>query len=100
MLRESIQQLSSNPAMLNQMATMMADPNARSQIQNMMANGGAGAGGMPGMPGMPGMGGGGMNNQNQQQQPPSNGGAPAPSDSSQTEEEMIAEAIRRSMEDS
>lgn len=98
MLRNSMQQLASNPAMLNQLSQMMSDPAMRSRMQSMMAAGGGG------MPGMGGMGMGGMpgmappapsnpiNNNNNNN---SNGG----NDQDQTEEEMIAEAIRRSLEE-
>jgi hypothetical protein len=94
MHRNAMQQLAQNPAMLNQLSEMMQDPSMRAQMENMAAAGG----GMP--PG--GMGG---------MMPPDMGGAgnpPAPqpgnalpprNDQDQTEEEMIAEAIRRSLDE-
>jgi hypothetical protein len=96
MLRQSMQQLAQNPAMLQQVSQMMSDPTMRQQMQTMMANGG---GGMPaGMP-LPNF------SAAPTAQPPSSNSnsiaAPPPrNDSDQTEEEMIAEAIRRSLEES
>jgi hypothetical protein len=92
MLRQSITQLASNPAMLNQLSQMMSDPVMRSRIESMVgsnANGMGGPGGFA-MPGMPGAGGFGAPGGQ-----PGNGA----SDTDQTEEEMIAEAIRRSLEE-
>ncbi|VEU44455.1 unnamed protein product [Pseudo-nitzschia multistriata] len=78
MLRQHLEQLSNNPAMLQQMARQMRDPATMAMFQRAM-----GEGGPPGPAAPPG------------------GPAPQPprNDSGQTEEEMIAEAIRRSLED-
>jgi len=105
MLRQYMETMANNPAMLQQVAQRMQDPAVRAQMQQAMQNGG-----MPG--GMGGMGGGGgmgmppAANANagsttnasappQQQQPPRQ----PQNDQGQTEEEMIAEAVRRSLED-
>ena len=89
MLRQSINQLASNPAMINQLSQMLRDPGARSQIEAMArnhANGGVGAVG------------GEIANSQQGQLGHSSNPVPA-TDQDQTEEEMIAEAIRRSLEE-
>ena len=96
MLRESINQLASNPAMVNQLSQMMRDPNMRSQIERMVGNNASDVGGA-------GMGGGlgaaiGTRAPNGQH-PTGSGPSTGRSDQAQTEEEMIAEAIRRSLEE-
>jgi len=84
MLRQSLDALSTNPQMLEQMSTMMADPGMRSQINTMMGQ------------------------QQSQQQPPSMPSTNTTTttnantnnttgDRDLTEEEMIAEAIARSL---
>eukprot|EP00538_Stauroneis_constricta_P006857 CAMPEP_0119548142 /NCGR_PEP_ID=MMETSP1352-20130426/2133_1 /TAXON_ID=265584 /ORGANISM="Stauroneis constricta, Strain CCMP1120" /LENGTH=424 /DNA_ID=CAMNT_0007593327 /DNA_START=35 /DNA_END=1312 /DNA_ORIENTATION=+ len=105
MMRQSMQQIASNPAMLSQLSQMMNDPNMRSQLESMIGGGGGGGafGGNGAMPG--GFMGGGAQQQappGQQQQQQQQGGANSSNndganDQDQTEEEMIAEAIRRSM---
>jgi hypothetical protein len=89
MLRQSITQLASNPAMLNQLSQMMSDPEMRSRIESMVGSNANGMG-SPGGFAMPGAGGLGAPGGQ-----PGNGA----SDTDQTEEEMIAEAIRRSLEE-
>jgi len=100
MMQQSLEQMANNPQMLQQISQMMQDPNAQRQMQQMqqMMGSGAGAGGMPPFGGgMPPFGGGAAAG--------GSGGAGAPpaqgdaNDSDQTEEEMIAEAIRRSLEE-
>eukprot|EP00531_Pseudo-nitzschia_arenysensis_P010149 CAMPEP_0116127908 /NCGR_PEP_ID=MMETSP0329-20121206/7082_1 /TAXON_ID=697910 /ORGANISM="Pseudo-nitzschia arenysensis, Strain B593" /LENGTH=419 /DNA_ID=CAMNT_0003622021 /DNA_START=124 /DNA_END=1383 /DNA_ORIENTATION=+ len=94
MLRQYMETMANNPAMLQQMAQRMQDPAVRAQLQRAMQQGGIpGMGGMPGMGSMPGTG-----------NAPASSSRPAPppppqNDQGQTEEEMIAEAIRRSLED-
>jgi hypothetical protein len=99
MMGTYLEQMANNPAMLDQVTQRMQDPSVRAQLQNMImaTAGGPGGGGTPGM--IPGMGGGGMGNtipsatnvtSNQQYQG---------NDQDQTEDEMIAEAIRRSLEE-
>jgi hypothetical protein len=105
MLRQSMQQLAQNPAMLQQVSQMMSDPSMRQQMQNMMASGGGRGGQMPaGMPQFGGAGAGFGNNAPTAQPPSSNNNTSAPppprDDQGQTEDEMIAEAIRRSLEES
>jgi hypothetical protein len=93
-VRQSIQSLGSNPAMMNQLSQMMSDPTVRRQMQSALGSGGGG-GGMPNM-------GAGMPNMMGNQAPPSNNNNNNNSsgdDPSQTEDEMIAEAIRRSLEE-
>jgi hypothetical protein len=104
-MQQAMEGLATNPAMASQMSRMMQDPAMMQQMQAMMQQnggqlpmpGGMGGGGMPGggfgapggnAPAQPGAG------ANRGQQPPS--GA---NDEATTEEEMIAEAIRRSLQD-
>jgi hypothetical protein len=98
-VRQSIQSLGSNPAMMNQLSQMMSDPMVRRQMQSALGSGGGG-GGMPnmgaGMPNMPNM----MGNMGNQAPPSNNNNNNSSGDDpSQTEDEMIAEAIRRSLEE-
>eukprot|EP00535_Pseudo-nitzschia_heimii_P007975 CAMPEP_0197177454 /NCGR_PEP_ID=MMETSP1423-20130617/3045_1 /TAXON_ID=476441 /ORGANISM="Pseudo-nitzschia heimii, Strain UNC1101" /LENGTH=422 /DNA_ID=CAMNT_0042626997 /DNA_START=299 /DNA_END=1567 /DNA_ORIENTATION=- len=84
--RRQMETMASNPAMLQQLARQMQNPAVQSRLQRAMQSGG-----------LPGMGGGGT-------APPRGAAAPPPpppqqNDPGQTEEEMIAEAIRRSLED-
>ena len=81
-MRQAMEMMASNPEMVQQMSQMMQDPMMRQQMEAMMQRTGGG--------------------------PPIGGGMPAPraappqpprSDEEMTEEEMIAEAIRRSMQD-
>ena len=87
-----MQSLASNPEMLQQASQMMADPNFQQRIQQMQQNP-AMAQQMAQMQNMFGNipGGGGAQPPSQ----PQNGQA----DEDLTEEEMIAEAIRRSLQD-
>jgi hypothetical protein len=83
MLHQSMEQLVNNPQMLDQISQMMSDPTMRNQMQAMMGR----AGGMPpAQPAAP---------QGQQQQ--NSSAAPAMSDQEMTEEEMLQEAIQRSL---
>ena len=100
MLRQYMESMSSNPAMLQQMTQRMQDPAVQAQMRQAMAANG-GAGGMPGM-NMPGMNipgaanstaGSTTNNNNNSAAAP-----PPQNDQGQTEDDMIAEAIRRSLE--
>jgi hypothetical protein len=117
MLQQSFQQLSQNPQLLEQMSRMMSDPTMRNQVMsrmganagdpmNMMMGGGAGGFGGNSF----GSSGGGaslMNNTQQQQNNNSTTNTTGNSNSSNnnnsgddremTEEEMIAEAIARSL---
>ena len=101
-MRSQFEMIASNSAMIDQIAQQMQNPAAMVQMQAMMnARGGAGGLGA-GMPGTgatnPGTFGG--------PAPPAGGTAPngnppaQGNDQDQTEEEMIAEAIRRSLEES
>lgn len=99
-MQQSLEQMANNPQMLQQLSQMMSDPNMQQQMQSMMGAGGGMGGAGGGMGGMPPFGGanpGAGNNAN------ANSGAgqqqSGPNDQSQTEEEMIAEAIRRSLEE-
>jgi hypothetical protein len=93
MQRNMMQQLASNPAMLDQLSTMMSNPAMMSRMQSMM-----GAGGMPGMPPrfptQPPLAGASSGNNDA-----TNANRSAGNDQAQTEDEMIAEAIRRSLQD-
>ena len=104
-----MEQLANNPAMIQQVSQMMSDPTVRNQMQQMqgmMGNAGGGLGGMPpagfGVPPFGGMGmnngAAGNNNAGQQQGAPNANGSSG-NDEELTEEEMIAEAIRRSLEE-
>jgi hypothetical protein len=96
MLRQSMEQLASNPDMAQQLAQAMRDPAMRRQMQQMQSMmGGGNMGGLPPFAGAP-MGAanhavGGL------QQDASDGNAM--NDEQLTEEEMLAEAIRRSLEE-
>ncbi|OEU12743.1 hypothetical protein FRACYDRAFT_243999 [Fragilariopsis cylindrus CCMP1102] len=106
MMRQQMEAMSNNPAMLQQMTQRMQDPTVQAQLrQAMAANGGGGGANGGGGPMGGGMGGMMPNSNNdagaaappaqqqqQQLQPPRN-------DTNQTEDDMIAEAIRRSLED-
>jgi hypothetical protein len=100
-MRSQFEAITSNPAMMDQIARQMQNPAAMEQMQAMMnARGGAGGfgGGMPGTGAGAGSFGGTAptpEGTTQINQPPAQG-----NDQDQTEEEMIAEAIRRSLEDS
>lgn len=87
MMRQHLDTMANNPAMLQQMTQQMQNPAVRARLQQAMQQGG-----MPGMGGMPGT----------NPTPRAQASAPPPqpqNDEGQTEEEMIAEAIRRSLED-
>lgn len=94
MLRQSLDALANNPQMMEQMSQMMADPGMRSQINNMMRQQQSST--MPSMfppnPAPPSNNANSTaNNTNNNNTNSSNG------DGDQTEEEMIAEAIARSL---
>jgi hypothetical protein len=112
-----LEQMANNPSMMEEVTRRMQDPTVRAQLQQAMRGvGGGGAGGM--MPGM--MGGGVMgpdgttinrgnvaNSSPYSTQPRPNPPPPphqqqqgGGSDEDLTEDEMIAEAIRRSLEES
>jgi len=95
MMRQYMETMANNPAMLQQMTQRMQDPAVRAQLQRAMQSGTMP--GMGGMGGMPGAGAGTAPTANAE-----NATAPPPqpqNDQGQTEAEMIAEAIRRSLED-
>lgn len=103
-VRNAMQQLGNNPAMLNQLSAMMSDPMMQAQLQTMMASGG-----IPGVGGANPMMGGNYsrppaqpstNNNNNSTAATNNNNNSQMNDQQQTEEEMIAEAIRRSLEES
>lgn len=127
-MRQVMDELATNPQAAEQLSMMMRDPSVRNYLQSAMASqgpgaggglgggfgGGAGAGAGGGFPpalfnpslfpgGANGLGGrlpAGSAPPQQQRQPPASGGAGAgASDEDMTEEEMIAEAIRRSLQD-
>lgn len=93
---QGLESLASNPAMMNQLSQMMQNPAMQRQLQSMMSATGANAnpGGGWNSQAFPGAGtaNGATDNNGQV-------GAPAVSDEEMTEEEMIAEAIRRSLQD-
>ena len=91
-LRASMQQLASNPAMLDQLSTMMRDPAMRSRMQNMMANG-------PGLSNPFAAPAPTTSVSTQQATGASGNNNSDGNDQDQTEEDMIAEAIRRSLEE-
>jgi hypothetical protein len=105
MLRQYLETMANNPAMLGQVAQQMQDPALRAQLHSIMASGDSATRGF-GMPRgvggyeMPGGGGGGVgapsnvNNSNN-----ASSAGQQSNDQDQTEEEMIAEAIRRSLEE-
>lgn len=103
MMQQVMQDIANNPALASQMSQMMSDPNMMRQMQAMMQQ--QGGRGFPGAM-FPPMGSTGTANTGAGQQQPSNAGGGAPGSSSSqndqemTEEEMIAEAIRRSLQDS
>ena len=118
-VRQAMQQMANNPQMMQQVSQMMADPMIRQQMETAMrssgtaaAAGGGGGGGFPAFGGMPnnnnmpgmfgGASGGGSTNSSSNSGT-TNGGNNNnnnnSNDQSQTEEEMIAEAIRRSLQD-
>ena len=100
MARESLRQLQSNPQMLEQASRMMSDPQTRNHMMNLVRQSGGMTwnqnGNVTGRStssnGTTGNNNG--NSQNSGNNPTSNGG-----DREMTEEEMIQEAIRRSMEE-
>lgn len=90
MMRQQMEAIANNPAMIDQIARQMRNPATRAQMESMMAARGAGGAGMPGyVPSAPSTGSSGSSSQR-----------PQGTDQDQTEEEMIAEAIRRSLEES
>lgn len=128
MLRQSLSTLASDPQMMNRLTTMMSDPSMRQQMSQMMNNpqmaqqmansmgGGAGGGAAGANPG--GAAGGMTPDRMRQMMQAMNSGAGAPqpgnppappqqnpgggnaTDQDMTEEEMIAEAIARSLRES
>jgi len=98
-MRQDMETLSNNPAALQQITQRMQDPAVQAQMRQAMSaagNGNAG-GGMGG--GMGGMGNMMMPNNNATGAAPVQQQRQRGNDSNQTEDEMIAEAIRRSLED-
>jgi hypothetical protein len=95
---QMLQEITNNPAMLAQLSQMMQDPAMRSRMQAMTQNGGGFGGsgfgnmGAPSQLPQPPIG---NTSSNAQGQQPSSGVA----DEQSTEEEMIAEAIRRSLQE-
>lgn len=111
-MRSHFEAIANNPAMIDQIARQMQNPQAMAQMQAMMNARGAGTGpggfggaGVPGaMPNAGAFGGtsaapttGGAGQSNNNNAPSGQGQG---NDQDQTEEEMIAEAIRRSLEES
>jgi hypothetical protein len=98
MTEQMLQEMTNNPAMLAQLSQMMQDPAMRSRMQSMTQNGGGFGGsgfgntGAPSQLPQPPIGNTSSNTQGQQS-------APGASDEQTTEEEMIAEAIRRSLQE-
>lgn len=91
MLQNSMEQLTNNPQMMSQ---MMNDPTMRSRMQAMMGSTGRMPGGMSDMRPM-------QRPAHQGQQPrPSNHSNTPMSDQEMTEEEMLQEAIQRSLRES
>ncbi len=103
MMGAYLEQMANNPAMLEQVTQRMQDPAVRAQMQGFMVGAAAG-GALPGM--TPGVGMGGITTATSQasapamRQPVQQQQQPLGSDQDQTEDEMIAEAIRRSLEES
>eukprot|EP00549_Striatella_unipunctata_P011591 CAMPEP_0118722164 /NCGR_PEP_ID=MMETSP0800-20121206/31191_1 /TAXON_ID=210618 ORGANISM="Striatella unipunctata, Strain CCMP2910" /NCGR_SAMPLE_ID=MMETSP0800 /ASSEMBLY_ACC=CAM_ASM_000638 /LENGTH=417 /DNA_ID=CAMNT_0006630239 /DNA_START=107 /DNA_END=1360 /DNA_ORIENTATION=- len=97
MMREGMMQLANNPEMLSRVTSMMNNPAMRAQMEAMMAAGGGGMPTPPNMFGAPPANNSNTNNSNNNNSSNSNNGGG--SDSDMTEEEMIAEAIRRSMQE-
>ena len=91
MLQQSIEQLANNPEMMSQMSQMMNDPAMRSRMQAMMG----GTGGMPGGGIMPP-----TQPSAQQVRQRRTDTAVEMSDQEMTEEEMLQEAIQRSLRES
>jgi len=91
MLQQSIEQLANNPEMMSQMSQMMNDPAMRSRMQAMMG----GTGGMPGGGIMPP-----TQPSAQQVRQQRTDTAVEMSDQEMTEEEMLQEAIQRSLRES
>mmetsp|Transcript_52493 Transcript_52493/g.127103 ORF Transcript_52493/g.127103 Transcript_52493/m.127103 type:complete len:475 (-) Transcript_52493:2173-3597(-) len=114
-MRQHMEQLTNNPQMLDMMAQSMQDPMVRSQMAQAMAMRGSmgpsapgGFGGMPSNFGSPSAAaapaaapGAQLSSSTQQSQQQGGGnGRSGGGDTNQTEEDMIAEAIRRSLEES
>mmetsp|Transcript_52491 Transcript_52491/g.127094 ORF Transcript_52491/g.127094 Transcript_52491/m.127094 type:complete len:470 (-) Transcript_52491:2169-3578(-) len=116
-MRQHMEQLTNNPQMLDMMAQSMQDPMVRSQMAQAMAMRGSmgpsapgGFGGMPSNFGNPsaaaaaapaaGPGAQPSSSTQQTQQQGGGSGGSGGGDTNQTEEDMIAEAIRRSLEES
>uniref|UniRef100_A0A7S3KVY5 Ubiquitin-like domain-containing protein n=1 Tax=Amphora coffeiformis TaxID=265554 RepID=A0A7S3KVY5_9STRA len=95
MAQQMIQSLASNPEMLQQASQMMSDPNFQQHMQQMQQNPALMAQQMQQMQNMMGSMPGGGAGAHPVSQPQNNGQA----DEDLTEEEMIAEAIRRSLQD-
>ena len=85
-MRQQMERMSANPAMMQQMASQMQNPTVQAQLRQAMTQNGTTTTGAEGNEGAA----------QQQQQ----GGGGDGNDQSQTEDEMIAEAIRRSLQDS
>lgn len=106
MMQQAMQAIATNPALASQVSEMMRDPSVLQHMQSMMQQQASSSGGTTNLmpPTFPPVG-----RMPQQQatapgppQPSSSQqqGAPVSSDEDLTEEEMIAEAIRRSLQDS
>jgi hypothetical protein len=103
-VRQQFEMLANNPAMLDSLTQRFQDPTMRSQIEAAMASGAAASRGGMGigpawnqmMNSGGGAGGGGVPSNTNTSSSSANNGV---NDQEQTEEEMIAEAIRRSLEE-
>ena len=94
MMRQYMETMANNPEMLRQVTQRMQDPAVRAQMEQAMRMGG----GMPGMGGMPRAPQAPASSSSSSSQPTARP-PPPQNDHGQTEEEMIAEAIRRSLQD-
>lgn len=102
-LRTGLQQAVNNPAVVSQMANMMRDPSMLAHMEQAMASNPQGMmmpgmGGMPQQPFAPAAANNSTTSSNNNNN--TNTSNPPRNDQAQTEEEMIAEAIRRSLEES
>lgn len=124
MLQQSLRALQANPEMMQQMTQMMADPNVRhrlgtdpfangseamrrqteqfqsNQFSGSIGGSNAGSSTATGAGTINGSGGGGSANNNANASSSSNGNSSSGNDNEMTEEEMIAEAIARSLRES
>lgn len=97
LMRQQMEAISSNPGMIDQLSRQMQNPAMRAHMEAMMAAGRPGDGGIGGFNA--------MGSARLPQRPPSQQQTgqpqqqPQSNDQDQTEEDMIAEAIRRSLEE-